>query len=99
MKKEDFEGPTWQPSLMEIGAEKVKIDGFTFDKMRVSNAPHMLLMLLIAIDPTEKQKEILEKFEVVFTDDNKKQVFPKIDIEKVKKDYSPPFLENTKDGK
>lgn len=116
MKKEDFEGPTWDAQVPEIGTEKVKIDGFTFDKNRIISNPFMLLMLLIVMDPTEKQKELLEKFEVVFTDDNKKQVFPKIDVEKelskasgkeeaksidkrILKDYSPPFLENTNDGK
>ncbi len=82
MKKEDFEGPTWNAQYPEVGAEKVKIDGFTFDKNRVGTNPFMLIMLLIALDPTEKQKELLEKFDVVFTDDNKKQVFPKVDAEK-----------------
>lgn len=81
MKKEDFEGPTWDAQVPEIGTEKVKIDGFTFDKNRIISNPFMLLMLLIVMDPTEKQKELLEKFEVVFTDDNKKQVFPKVDVE------------------
>jgi len=84
MKREDFDGPTWQPTAMEIGREKVKIDEFTFDKGRMSDPRNaaMLLMLLIAIDPTEKQKELLEKFEVVFTDDNKRRVFPKEDTDK-----------------
>lgn len=76
MKREDFESGQWKQDMI-IGGEKVEIDGFTFDKQRVANTPYLFLMLLLCIDPTEKQKEILNKFGVVFTDDNKKQLFPR----------------------
>jgi len=78
MKREDFDGATFQ-NTYEIGSPKVKIDDFTFDKNRVSNSPFLMLMLLIVIDPNEKQKEVLDKFGVVFTDDFGKQIYPKED--------------------
>lgn len=79
MKRSDFESGQWSPEIPKIGAHKVQIDGFTFDYERITSMPQLFLMLLICMDPTEKQKEMLEKFQVVFTDDNGKQVFPKVD--------------------
>lgn len=79
MKRSDFESGQWDPQIPKIGAHKVQIDGFTFDYERTTSMPHLLLMLLICIDPTEKQKELLDKFGVVFTDDNGKRIYPRIE--------------------
>lgn len=84
MKREDIDGGTWKAdNIPEIGAKKVDIDGFQFDYNRLTNMPQLLLMLLICADPSEKQKEILDKFGVVFTDDTRRQFYPRL---KEKKD-------------
>lgn len=83
MKREDIDGGTWKADdIPEIGAKKVMIDGFQFDYNRLSNMPQLLLMLLICADPSEKQKEILDKFGVVFTDDTRRQFYPRVEEEK-----------------
>lgn len=68
--------------IYSIGAEKINFDGFSFDKNFVNNNLLATLMLIICIDPTEKQKELMNKIGVVFEDDNGKKVFPReVEIE------------------
>lgn len=57
--------------------EYIKIDGFEFDSEAMQNNPLMLLMSVICIDPTEKQKEFLDKLGVTLLDSKNKKVFPK----------------------
>ena len=83
MKRQDIDGGTWDAQgVPEIGAKKVMIDGFQFDYNRMISMPNLLLMLLICADPSEKQKEILDKFGVVFTDDTRKQFYPRVEEKK-----------------
>lgn len=77
IKKSELESTFQSLPIIGAGTDRIKIDDFEFSKKTLSNQPMLTLMLLICIDPTEKQKELLEKLEVFFTDDNKKQVFPK----------------------
>jgi len=83
MKREDIDGGTWKADdIPLVGQKKVDIDGFQFDYNRMVNMPHLLLMLIICADPSEKQKEVLDKFGVVFTDDTRRQFYPKVEEEK-----------------
>lgn len=66
-----------QSNVYELGRDKIHIDGYTFDKQNVSNNPNLLFMLILCIDPTKKQKELLNKLEVRFEDDNGNIIFPK----------------------
>ena len=74
---EDINGKAWDNGNIIIGAKKIKIDGFTFDKAFLESNPIMTLMLLIAIDPTEKQKELLDLIDVIVADDNGKKLYPR----------------------
>ncbi|MCK4500702.1 hypothetical protein KAU11_09390 [Candidatus Babeliales bacterium] len=76
LKPEDINGKVWDNSGIIIGAEKIKFDGFIFDKATVENNPILTMMLLICADPTEKQKELLDLIGVVLEDDNRKKFYP-----------------------
>lgn len=60
-------------TLTIIGRPKKKIGEFTFFEEDLQN-PFFLTMLLIASDPTEKQREILEASGVTISDANGKKV-------------------------
>jgi hypothetical protein len=62
--------------------KQVEVAGYKFDVEPMQNNPFLMLMALICIDPTEKQRELLEKMEVVFMDSNGKQMFPFVEEEK-----------------
>lgn len=76
IKREDFDGPQLN-KIYTIGDNKIEFDGFTFNKNNLTQNPLLALMAIIAIDPTEKQKELMNKLEIIFEDDFGKRVFPK----------------------
>ena len=85
LTKEEINGKAWDNGNIIIGAKKIKIDGFTFDKVFLESNPIMTLMLLIAIDPSKKQKELLDLIDIVVADDNGKKLYPReiiIDLDK-----------------
>lgn len=59
-----------------IIGEKVEFDGFTFSKNTITSNPILLMMLVLCIDPTNKQKELMKKLEITFADDKGNIVFP-----------------------
>jgi len=59
-----------------LASKTIEVDGYKFDLAQLQNNPFIMLMALICIDPTEKQKELLEKAEIVFKDADDKQMFP-----------------------
>lgn len=60
-----------------LGEAKIDIDGFTFGEKSLQMNPARLTMLLLCIDPTEKQKEIFKKLNVILYDDFGKQYYPR----------------------
>ena len=65
-----------------IGDKKIEIDGFTFGEKSLKANLARLTVLLMCIDPTPKQKEILEKLDIILLDDFNKQFFPRIEEKK-----------------
>ena len=61
-----------------ITGEKINIDGFEFDKEKVTANPLLTIMLIICSDPTEKQMEVLDKLEIRMLDDRGKQFYPRL---------------------
>ena len=59
-----------------ISSETFKAGGFSFDLESAQNNPMMAIMTLIALDPTEKQKEFLNGIGLIIKDSNGKQIFP-----------------------
>ena len=82
--KKDFEAGDWKvDNVPIIGSKKIKIDEFIFDEKVVVSNPIFSLLLILASDLTEKQKEIMNKLKIVIEDDNGKKFFPR---EEEKKD-------------
>jgi hypothetical protein len=77
IKKPEDDGIMDLSNLGKKG-KTIEVDGFKFD-LSLINDPVLLMFAMIAIDPTPLQKELLEKFEVVFTDVDGKQVFPRVE--------------------
>jgi hypothetical protein len=69
-----------------LGDEKVEIDGFVFWKNKAVSNPFFLMMTLICCDPTEKQKEVLDKFEVKLLDDEDNSFYPREEKKEEKKE-------------
>lgn len=57
-----------------VGRKKVSIGGFEFFEEDLKN-PMFVLTLLAIIDPTEKQREVLNASKLRFLDANNKDVF------------------------
>jgi len=53
----------------------LKIGEFEVDRHVMSDS--QILLLALAIDPTEKQKEVLDAFDVKIIDCNGKSIYPK----------------------
>lgn len=66
-----------KPEPILLGAKKIKIDGFTFYQEKAKQNPFFMMMLLICCDPTEKQKELLDEFEIQLLDDEGKVFYPR----------------------
>lgn len=81
LKPDDINKNVWNNTI-KIGAEKIKFEGFTFDKGFVTSNPIMTLMLVLASDPTDKQKELLDLIDIVIEDDNGKRFYPREEEEK-----------------
>jgi len=87
IKKEDFELNQWNvKNVPIIGSKKIKIDEFTFDKKKVVENPIFSILLILASDLSEKQKEVMNLLEINITDDNNKSFFPREVVEEVNHD-------------
>ena len=53
----------------------MKIDGFSIDAHKMDDVG--VLLLAIAIDPTPKQKEVLDAFNIRMCDTNGKLIYPR----------------------
>jgi phosphoglycolate phosphatase-like HAD superfamily hydrolase len=59
-----------------LSSETFKVGDFEFDLQSAQNNPMMAVMTLIALDPTEKQKEFLNGIGLVIKDTKGNIVFP-----------------------
>lgn len=73
------------PNAQIIGKPKIKFGDFVFDKETVEKNPILLFTLILCVDPTPKQLEIMKQIGIVFRDDNDKQFFPRQELEDIKK--------------
>jgi len=64
------------PDGKALSSETFKVGEFEFDLASAQNNPMMAIMTLIALDPTEKQKEFLNGIGLIIKDSNGKQIFP-----------------------
>jgi len=62
-----------------LNEKMIEVNGFSFDAIARQENPFLMMMAVICIDPTDIQKELLEKAEVVFMDAKNKQIFPKVE--------------------
>lgn len=60
---------------MKIDNRLLKFGEFEVDRHAVSDI--QLLLLLIAIDPSEKQKEVLDAFDIKLFDYNGNKIYPR----------------------
>lgn len=60
-----------------LSSEKLIIDEYEIDVSVLKNNPFITQLLLIAIDPSPKQKLILDAVGVKLTDINGKYIYPK----------------------
>ena len=70
-----------QQSPTILGDKKLDIDGFKFGEKSLQMNPARLAVLILAIDPTPKQKEVMKKLGIVLVDDFGKQFFPREETE------------------
>jgi hypothetical protein len=59
-----------------VGQKVIDLDGFKFNEKILQSNLARLVMLFLTLDPTPKQKELLNKIGVVLLDDYGKQFFP-----------------------
>lgn len=64
------------PDGKALSSETFKVGDFEFDLQSAQNNPMMAVMTLIALEPTEKQKEFLNGIGLVIKDTKGNVVFP-----------------------